>query len=286
MDPLFQFYYNAALVAQSYGIGIHTFKSARIHPFAVTGHPDVLGAVAGVSIYALRASFHSKWYKGLKIRPEVLAQIIDHADRGVYDSIGMPDLDSIKTHMEYGRATLEAVAADNLALNPAAEPGSRLLKTNYPEGSPVHPSWPAGHAGIAGACVTVMKAMLVCHDSDGARLPWINGASGKRPALIHSLDGDGTVDYTDPDATECTIVGELNKLASNVSLGRDMAGVHYRCDGKCGILQGEAVAISYLVDKLNEYHEMDIGAMDGWVLEKFDGTKVRITRDGAVAVTA
>jgi hypothetical protein len=32
-----------------------------------------------------------------------------------------------------------------------------------------------------------------------------------------------------------TVGNELNKLASNIALGRDAAGVHYRSDGVQGI---------------------------------------------------
>ena len=77
-----------------------------------------------------------------------------------------------------------------------------------------------------------------------------------------------------------TIIGELNKLASNAALGRDFAGVHYRCDGDCGIGLGEKYAITYLVDIAKEYHESHIGLFTGWLLEKFDGTRIRITHTG------
>jgi len=39
---------------------------------------------------------------------------------------------------------------------------------------------------------------------------------------------------------------ELNKLATNVSYGRNTAGVHYAEDGHAGLLLGEAVAIEHL----------------------------------------
>ncbi|MDO9241060.1 hypothetical protein [Methylicorpusculum sp.] len=45
-----------------------------------------------------------------------------------------------------------------------------------------------------------------------------------------------------------TIGGEINKLASNISLGRDWAGVHYRSDGTEGLLLGEEVGIAILKD--------------------------------------
>ncbi len=43
----------------------------------------------------------------------------------------------------------------------------------FPEGSPTHPSYGAGHATVAGACVTILKAWFdhgrpLCHA--GARI--------------------------------------------------------------------------------------------------------------------
>ena len=38
--------------------------------------------------------------------------------------------------------------------------GSYLLPMAYPEGCPTHPAYPAGHATIAGACTTVLKAFF------------------------------------------------------------------------------------------------------------------------------
>ena len=37
---------------------------------------------------------------------------------------------------------------------------SYLLPMAFPEGSPMHPSYGAGHATVAGACVTILKAFF------------------------------------------------------------------------------------------------------------------------------
>jgi hypothetical protein len=52
-----------------------------------------------------------------------------------------------------------------------------------------------------------------------------------------------------------TVGSELNKLASNISLGRNMAGVHYRSDHKQSLLLGEEIAISVLRDQRDTYRE-------------------------------
>jgi hypothetical protein len=99
----------------------------------------------------------------------------------------------------------------------------------------------------------------------------------------HSVDGDNLVAY--PNSTSgMTINGELNKLGSIVSLGRNFAGVHYRADGEHGMLLGEQYAISYLVDHAKEYSESYDGKFDGWVLEKFQGGFIKITKDGIEAL--
>lgn len=69
-----------------------------------------------------------------------------------------------------------------------------------------------------------------------------------------------------------TIGNELNKLASNISLGRDHAGVHYRSDGYQGMLLGEQVAIDVLNNETFLFNE----DFEGYSLTKFDGTKITI----------
>lgn len=110
--------------------------------------------------------------------------------------------------------------------------GSYLLPMGYPEGSPTHPAYPAGHATIAGACVTVLKAFF----KETFVIPNPVVASADRLSLL-------------PYSGEpLTVGGELNKLASNISLGRDTAGVHWRSDGIEGMKLGEAVALRLLAD--------------------------------------
>lgn len=48
------------------------------------------------------------------------------------------------------------------------------------------------------------------------------------------------------DGPPLTLGGELNKLAHNLSIGRDMSGVPWRADDVEGNRQGEEVAIRLL----------------------------------------
>ena len=70
---------------------------------------------------------------------------------------------------------------------------------------------------------------------------------------------------------------EINKLANNISLGRDWAGVHYRSDGVDGLLVGEQQAIGLLQDYSRTYNE----EFAGFTLTKFNGERIRIM-DGSV----
>ena len=68
-------------------------------------------------------------------------------------------------------------------------------------------------------------------------------------------DSAGTI--LSPIGDTLTLTGEINKMGSNIALGRDWAGVHYRTDGHNGILQGESVAKLILQDWINRYPEPD-----------------------------
>jgi hypothetical protein len=65
---------------------------------------------------------------------------------------------------------------------------------------------------------------------------------------------------------------ELNKLASNVALGRDFAGVHWRSDATDSLVLGEEVAIRYLTEERLCFNEV----FDGFSLTRFDGTRVTV----------
>jgi hypothetical protein len=65
---------------------------------------------------------------------------------------------------------------------------------------------------------------------------------------------------------------QFDKLASNIALGRDAAGVHYRSDSIRGLFVGEQQALGLLRDYSRTYNER----FDGFVLRKFNGDWVKI----------
>lgn len=280
-DPLYQFYYNAALICLGKGIaGPSGFSHEKTSDWTSGGGPNVLASVAHVCQGALRMAWHSKYGIGMKIRPEVMAHRINLAMTNSGMRVAVPGLESLHANMTSKAQALLATVKDKNCLvgtdgNKIPNSGTYLLKNQFPEGSPTHPSWPAGHATVAGAAVTVLKAMLSCHDSNNIAKVWNN-------TVYVSTDGDSLTSV--PQVPGMTVISELNKLASNVALGRDWAGVHYRCDGDCGIVAGEEYAITYLQDVAKEYHESKSGLFKGFLLEKFNGDKVTVTANGVFAL--
>ena len=80
-DPLFQFYYNAALISFGCGIGplgmTGTFDNSTISGFTQGGGPDLLSAVTGVAISALKAGWWHKWQQAMRIRPEAVGGLLE-----------------------------------------------------------------------------------------------------------------------------------------------------------------------------------------------------------------
>ena len=136
-----------------------------------------------------------------------------------------------------------------------------MLPVAFPEGSPTHPSYPSAHACNAGACATILKAFF---DSDYV-LP--------RPVEA-TADGLALEPWR---GASLTLGNEIDKLASNIALGRDSAGVHYRSDSIRGLIVGEQQALGLLRDYSRTYNER----FDGFIVRKFNGDKIKITAGDA-----
>jgi len=81
-----------------------------------------------------------------------------------------------------------------------------------------------------------------------------NGKTLPKP-LTTVDDGSRPITYSGGDADQLTVGGELNKLASNVGVGRAFAGIHWRQDFQQAMLLGERVAINLLQDQAHLYNE-------------------------------
>jgi hypothetical protein len=243
-DFTYQGFLAAALILLGFGPGAVDAGSPYASSltqggFSTFGGPHILDLVARVGNAALRAAWYQKWLVHRRLRPEAFGAKV-HAH--VVGTARYP------IHAELLNS--DAVAAV------ASARGTHLLPMAYPEGCPTHPAYPAGHAAIAGAGVTVMKAFF--------RESFVIPAP-----VVASPDGLSLLPYSGP---ALTIGGELNKLAGNVALGRDTAGVHWRTDGVEGLRLGEAVAIGILQDLRPTLTE----TFGGFSLTRFDGTTVTI----------
>ena len=59
----------------------------------------------------------------------------------------------------------------------------------------------------------------------------------------------------DPSGVALTVGGELKKLASNISLGPNFAGVHWRTDYLEGVKLSQEVTIELLPEQTLRYNE-------------------------------
>jgi len=212
-------------------------NQAGVQTFGSQHILDLLGEVAN---RALKAMWYQKWFVHRALRPLAYGGLVHNTMTGVAN---------YPVHGE----VLNSQAVDQVF----SRYGTYLLPAAYPEGNPQHPSYGEGHGVIAGACATAIKAFF----NDTFVIP--------KP-VVASDDGQSLLAYTGADAGQITVGGELNKLADNVALGRDMAGVHWRSDAEQALLLGEAVTISILRDQRSTYNE----PFSGFTFTKFDGTTI------------
>jgi hypothetical protein len=109
---------------------------------------------------------------------------------------------------------------------------------------------------VAGACVTVLKA-------------WYEETFVLPAPVVASADGQTLLPYS---GSALTVGSELNKLATNVAMGRMLEGLHWRSDGIEALKLGEAVASGILADERGTFNE----SFGGFSLTKFDGTTVTV----------
>lgn len=247
IDALEQAYLQAGLILYSLGCPFNPGN-----PY-LTGHQNQDGFVTfGPTYYltllgevanrALKAVWHKKWYVHKRLRPEAYGGLVDRHmnNQAVYP---------IHSEMLNSQALVEVFNKN----------GTYLLPQAFPEGSPTHPSYAAGHATVGGACATALKAIF---DTENFVIP---------NPVQPDATGANLVPYIGP---QLTALGEINKIANNVALGRNIAGVHWRTDGDEGIKLGEEITISILRDHKKTYHNAE--NFGGFTFRKFDGTIVTI----------
>jgi hypothetical protein len=193
----------------------------------VTFGPTHITALLNKAAYAVhKHAWYEKWFVHRRLRPE------EYGGRVHFK------LKNLKTYPI--STTINNSTA--LPLIASATGGNYFLPQAFPEGSPIHPAYLAGHATLAGACATILKA-------------WFNDQA-VIPTPVYQTDASGNlVSYTGSGYNTMTVGGELNKLASNIALGRNFAGVHWRTDYTASLLRGEDVAVRLLTDYGYNYNE-------------------------------
>lgn len=242
VDALYQAYLQACLILMEQGArtdpGLPLANSKTQLPFAQCGGPHILSLVTEVATRALKGVWYQKWFVHHRLRPEAYGG---------------------RVHNHLSKATIYPLHADVLNSRVVSEVarkyGTYLLPMAFPEGSPTHPSYGSGHATVAGACATILKAFF--DENDVIKDPKVPNA-----------DGSALVPYI---GAELTVGGELNKVASNVANSRNAAGVHWRTDAINSLRLGETIAIGILEEQKLTYNDRL-----QFTLTKFDGTKITI----------
>lgn len=263
-DSIYSIYFRAAIILANLGVPLQAstpyVNDSRIGGFN-TFSTAWLFSLIGSAHQTEGPAFYQKWFVHRKLRPEGFGNLVD----------------GILTHRFSLNPSIHSDLANSSVLPMVFEcnrqlnvkrglgtAGSYLLAQIPAGGSPSHPDPPAGHAFTAGCCVTLLKAVFNVGTPD-------NPTAWPATAVEAAPDGLSLV----PVSENLTILGELNKLAFNVSEGRDWLGIHSRVGGNSlGMTLGEDVAIRLLEDLGYTYPEK----FSGFTLTKFDGTVVTIGR--------
>ena len=323
-DQLYQAYLNACFLLFDYKVPFDFgLPSGKGHvtrgSFATFGGPHILALLTEVSSRALKAVRRQKFQHHLRGRPEQLAAMLTLAANAP-DKLGGAQGDTtnaLNILLERAPNLMGMVTARNARQNaerldptnrifPAGdgtgcgfEPeASRnyLLPMAFPEGSPMHAAYGAGHATVAGACVTILKAFFELSPNEvrtpglGQPLPvdltaqpqwWKMATFADRmrlrnvyvpPADPWSMALESSGEWR---PAQLTIEGELNKLAANISIGRNMAGVHFYTDYFDSLRMGERIAVGILQEQMTNYN--DPCSMR---LPSFDGDRIVISTRG------
>jgi hypothetical protein len=233
-DFTYQTFLNAALISFGAAYSKHEPRApfARGNPyvdsltetgFSTFGGPNVLEMIPRAASIALRASWYQKWLVFRRLRPEAFAG-------RVHNHLSKTKRYPIHEDLFKSRALEKTHSLSK----------SWLLPQAYPEGAPTHPTFPAAHAAIAGACATVIKAFF------DENYRWPHPIQPTEDGLaLEPYRGEG----------QLTLGGEIDKLAANLGLGRSFAGIHWRSDSREGFKVGEAAATSLLKNWKNTTRE-------------------------------
>lgn len=204
------------------------------------GLPYIQGLLPLATSRAIRVAYWQKFWVHRHLRPEAYGglvhnKIVNRADYPIHQDI----LNSQALARSFSKF------------------GTYLLSHVFPEGAPIHSSYPGGASIIAAIHATLLKAFY----DENFVIP--------NPVTVDPSDPTKVIPYT---GTPLTVGGELNKLAVNYGGGRNLAGIHTRSDAAASLALGEELGISLLKDEKATFRE----AFSGFSFTRFDGTKVTI----------
>lgn len=239
------------------------------------GCTEYQSVVTGIVHAHMHAAWYHKWRVHRRPRPEEFGGRVHQVKTGA----------RIDGQDASERYPIHSQLLDSEALERTHEQfGTWLPPQAYPEGSPTHPSYPAGHGVTAGSCATVLKAFF---DGDATidnpvRAVEIGGGGGRGRS-----GPTGTRTELEPITTDLTVRGEVHKLAMNASIGRNRAGIHYRTDASNAYRLGERIAVSVLRDHLHMKSRTAYGSDPlSFTFTTFDGEEVTITPDSVEPASA
>ncbi|WP_420337165.1 hypothetical protein [Roseibium sp.] len=301
-DALYQAYLNACLIligpssTVSSQDGFPDRGGLARTPFASFGGPHILSLVTEVATRCLKAARRQKFNFHRRGRPERISGLLTLGQAVQESALNQPASYGNETrrrveHMIAEFGEMLDFVAHHSAIREATNKNKRsfvsapnekwmrgrnnLLAMAFPEGSPMHPAYAAGHATVAGGCVTMLKAFFKTFDPATERpVPWTETSF---PVVQSNVDGSALEDVAD---TGMTLEGELNKLAANISIGRNMAGVHYYSDYYDSLRMGERIAVSILIEQLYGYNEPVTMAF-----RSYDGDVLTLATDGTTVTT-
>ncbi len=281
-DALYEAYLNACLTLLAMGAPAskgfaEPSPSGHRDAFATYGGPHVLTLVTEVATRCLKAVRRQKFNYHRRARPEAIGGRLTLTCLGLGEKLGCAEAAFKNTLTEMPPDLMQAVVKHNAEQNAPAmarmrglecgdgsclpeetdqnafEDCNLLLPMAFPEGSPMHPAYGAGHATVAGGCVTMLKIFFeMFDDCDGGTERKLLDHAGK--PIVYVPNDDGSALKKDPKFKgSLTIQGELDKLAANISIGRNMAGVHYYSDYYDSLRMGERVAVGIIMEQCASY---------------------------------
>lgn len=296
-DELYEAYLNACFILLSMGTKSskgfpEPSPSENRTPFATFGGPHILSLVTEVSSRCLKAVRRQKFNYHRRGRPESIGGRFTLNCLGRGKEIGCAEGAFEKSFKEIPDALKDAIIKHNKSQNSMTmrklkcndvvlkneddkdkavtqtelENCNLLLPMAFPEGSPMHPAYGAGHATVAGGCVTMLKAFFEMYDDCDSNVEKkLLDCNGK--PIVYVPNDNGTALKKDPKFKKAlTIQGELDKLAANIAIGRNMAGVHFYSDYYDSLRMGERIAVGILMQQAptyGDYMETSFKSFDG-----------------------